>query len=140
MFDKECRMNKKEMLQPGVQSALYPRSLFVYNAYWKEWSRVLQFAQTNVCQVEVDLLPAIPTQKKINIRRHSTARQRSDIYSRYLPMDIFSQMLERYDLVLTNRLLHEDFLSQIDWAKYDAVCNGGAEFDDIMLTPNNVGG
>lgn len=118
-----------------MKSKLYPRNLFVYSAYWGTWSRVLQFMQGGdnpVAQVEVNLTAVNPTTKLdwrrvplIVIRKHVTARSDRDLYVADLPDNALALMKEWLDEDTIQRLLHEDFLPQIDWDKYNQHCNGG---------------
>jgi hypothetical protein len=47
------------------------------------------------------------------------------------PPAVLAEMKAHLGEELANRLLTEDFLSQIDWDKYKAVDNGGANLADI---------
>ena len=127
-------MKFKITVENGTESKLYPRALFVYSSYWHSWSRVLRFYQNGGTQVEVDMFPLI-NDKQVNIRKHRTVRSVNDFYSRYMPNNVIEQMVDRYGQELTDRLLHEDFLPQINWDLYEQHCNGGAEFDRIKKQP-----
>lgn len=119
-----------------TRSAMYPRNLFVYCAYWGTYSRVLQFMNTRGSmfnlQVEVDLTAVNITNAygwekiaNINIRRHGTDRSARDIYMAELPSDALWHMKKWLSDEVIHRLLHEDFLPQIDWDLYNRNNNGG---------------
>lgn len=111
---------------------------FRYNSYWGTWSRVLRRMSADATQVEVNLTPINPymssgweRNKKVIIRSHVTQPDRSDKDTQELPALVLDRMTAEYGEDLTRRLLEEDFLPEIDWDKYAAVCNGGAPFDAI---------
>jgi hypothetical protein len=118
-----------------MRSKMYPRNLFVFSAYWRTWSRVLRFSQHGECnqtQVEVDLTATNPTTalhwprvQAINIREHHTARNARDLYTADLPLQVVELMRTWMPEEVVQRLLHEDFLPQIDWDKYQKHNNGG---------------
>jgi hypothetical protein len=84
-------------------------------------------------QIEVDLTPVnirSPNAdwlriEDITIRRHHTARGLHDKYMQELPDHVLANMREQLSEVTIQRLLHEDFLPQIDWSLYSKHCNGG---------------
>lgn len=113
--------------------------MFVYSSYWGTWSRVLSTNHPNGPFVEVNLTP-IPNcyssgwkndVAPIRIRIHGTARGPNDKVTKELPEKIYEQMVKHLGAELANRLLVEDFLSQIDIALYNKHCNGGANFENI---------
>lgn len=117
---------------------------FHYSSYWGKWNRVLQWQNFSgakrVFQIEVDLQPinswdpsAWEKTAKINIRKHCTSPARKDIDSKTLPLYVAKQMIKILGRPLVERLLYEDFLSKIDWEKYERSCNGGASFEAIKL-------
>lgn len=114
---------------------------FHYSSYWHTWSRRL--AESNkplFCGiVEVNLGP-IPgcfsstwdyDVKPIRIRAHGTSSSRGDIDTDVLPESVKEAMVKNLGPELTERLLTYDFLPEIDWEKYNRLCNGGANFEDI---------
>lgn len=116
-----------------TRSRIYPHNLFVFSNYWGTWSRVLQFMQGGSilrAQIEVDLTPVNADGWKdieeIHIRSHITARDDRDVYTADLPDHVLEAMRLRLQAPVIERLLHEDFLPQIDWVKHRAVSNGGA--------------
>ena len=112
-------------------------------AYWGTWSRILK---ADYPFVEVDLTPINPhwhgrvrfdvweKVRQINIRQHGTSRDKADEFHLELPDKMRAFMVDGLGEELTHRLLTEDFLSQIDWNKYDlpGVCNGGAPLSKIL--------
>jgi hypothetical protein len=50
-----------------------------------------------------------------------------------LPTEIKEMMVEKLGEELVQRLLTEDFLSQIDWDKYDVNCNGGCPLRRCLI-------
>lgn len=113
--------------------------MFIYGSYWGMYSRVLSMNHPEGV-IEVDLTAVNPLSDlgwpkvaRINIRAHRTSRSPRDMLSYALPDYTVERMHERFGVDLTERLLHEDFLPQIDWAKYRKVCNGGAALADILL-------
>lgn len=112
--------------------------MFRYCAYWRTWSRVIEFAKYRIVEVNLTPMPNVfgSTWEKdvapIVIRKHLTLNRDDKVYAN-LPADIIRQMLENLGDEIVNRLLTEDFLPRIDWQKYERVCNGGAKFADIVI-------
>ena len=123
---------------------------FRYCAYWGNWSRVLYYEcrgtqdlkqRYNIpscVAVEVDLTAITPTVpydwervKRINIRAHGTTYGPRDDVTTWLPDGALGWMTEYLEAPLIERLLHEDFLPQIDWVKQRQITNGGAPFELI---------
>lgn len=115
---------------------------FHYSSYWCSWSRVISTSCPKGPYVEVDLTP-IPSHRdteakewerigNVWIRVHGTAPKRTDKNSDILPYDVMRKMEINIGQEKMQRLLTEDFLSQIDWLKYEKVCNGGAALKDIL--------
>ncbi|MBX4189341.1 hypothetical protein KW785_01960 [Candidatus Parcubacteria bacterium] len=67
----------------------------------------------------------------IRIRSHETSLDPRDKRVEVLPENISQAMIRQLGPVLTQRLLTEDFLPQIDWDLYRRKCNGGANLEDI---------
>lgn len=120
---------------------------FHYSSYWRTWSRILSEGRAgrNLAIVEVDLTAINPESgfgwiqtRTINIREHMTARSRDDLIVDVLPGAAVDLMRAHMDESLVSRLLHEDFMQQIDWNKYQAICNGGAAFDKIKKLTSNL--
>lgn len=117
-------------------------NVFRYCSYWGHWSRVLHEAtvRDGANYVEVDIT-AINGRtehdwahtRRINIRSHGTSRHKNDLFVGTLPEEVVDHMREWMDEALIERLLHEDFLPQIDWDKYRKHCNGGASFELIKI-------
>ncbi len=116
---------------------------FIYCSYWGTWSRVLSHSYRAFGYgpyVEVDLTPILNSYqtwdhvKRINIRAHGTTMGKNDKITSELPSEVKQKMIENLGAELTERLLTEDFLPQIDWALYAKKCNGGAAFADIKQT------
>lgn len=115
----------------GVKSNT-PNNVFVYSSYWRTWSRVLKPRTRDSFQVEVNLTPANPTVpaswsqvRDIVFREHCTARDANDRYLERLPDSVIADMRLHVDEATIERLLHEDFLPQIDWVLYSQHDNGG---------------
>ena len=113
-----------------------------YCGYWHNYSRILTHScvECGGMQVEVNLTP-IPCCHSsswatdvapIRIRAHCTARGSGDLGMTILPEKIRAEMVKNLGAELVERLLTEDFLSLIDWDKYRAVNNGGANLGDIL--------
>jgi len=106
------------------------------------YSRILTFEEgpRGCPQVEVNLtpIPCCPSSTweadvaPIRIRAHSTMRGEGDLGMKEPPLEILAEMKTHLGEALVHRLLTEDFLSQIDWDKYAAVNNGGANLADIL--------
>lgn len=117
-------------------------NVFTYSSYWGNWSRILQEGTPHndgYC-IEVSITAINPTWEHawkelgdIRIRRHGTTRDSKDKFVGTLPEHSLEMMRHYLDAPLIERLLHEDFLPHIDWAKYQKLCNGGAPFDLIRL-------
>jgi len=98
---------------------------YSYSKYWKTWSRVLKFDGS--WSIEVNLTPINSSWqyadwdeevKPIIIRRHLPPQHFKVVEE--LPTEIKEMMVEKLGEELVQRLLTEDFLSQIDyWDKYD---------------------
>ncbi len=114
--------------------------MFHYSAYWHCWSRVLStshpkgpFVEVNLTALGGDMSDRSWAQqvKPIRIRFHGTARERNDQQTETLPPEVLRIMVQKLGEELVNRLLTEDFLSQIDYDLYRQKCNGGANLADI---------
>jgi len=112
---------------------------FTRSSYWGSWSRVLSDRHPQGPFVEVNLTP-IPccgssTWKEdvapVRIRLHGTARDRRDVLTDVLPDTVRAAMVQHLGEEMTERLLMEDFLPQIDWDLYRKFNNGGANLEDI---------
>ena len=108
---------------------------FHYSSYWGTWSRVLSESHPAGPFVEVNLTPCCDTWQNnvepVRIRAHGTARGERDQETDTLPNDVREQMIWHLGEELTERLLTEDLLSQIDWDLYRKHNNGGANLADI---------
>lgn len=108
--------------------------MFHFSSYWQSWSRVLSENHPHGPFVEVNLTPNLKWDedvKPIRIRFHGTARGENDKVVAELPVEIRDLMAGNLGEDLTNRLLTEDFLPQIDYELYKKSNNGGANFEDI---------
>lgn len=133
---------------------------FIYSSYWGAWSRVLKnpgekiivpqhgidtidhlAVLINGSFIEVDLTPVngfrkpnqnIECVRAINIRCHGTARNRKDKETKELPPEVLAAMENEFGKELCERLLTEDFLSQIDWRKYTHCNNGGCSLEKCL--------
>lgn len=112
--------------------------LFIYNSYWRTWSRVLRPMSDKHDQVEVDLTTPnshIESEwekvRNIHIRKHCTSPRYGDLLEEELPDSVIKHLRRNVDEAVLHRLLHEDFLPQIDWDKYHKVDNGGASLSQI---------
>ena len=112
--------------------------MFYYCSYWGRWSRVLSTENFNYVEVNLTPIPGSTETwadvAEIRIRKHCTARGKNDLIMSELPADVVSTMKKNLGICLTDRLLNEDFLSQIDWDLYRKHDNGGA----ILSKINNV--
>ena len=123
----------------GVRSK--NNNMFVYSSYWGCWSRILQEAtpHNDGNFIEVNLTAINPTYEHswkeqiepIRIRRHGTSRDRNDKFVGTLPQEAYDMMCRHLPQELIERLMHEDFLPNIDWEKYRKHSNGGAPFELI---------
>ena len=111
-----------------------PLHRYHYCSYWGTWSRVLCDPSDRLpgfegCFVEVNIsgVNRRPEEAaEIRIRKHFTARSYGDKETDILPLEVKSRLLaDCLDVVLAARILNEDFLSQIDWVKYEKFNNGG---------------
>lgn len=112
-----------------------------YSGYWHRWSRVLAWDLPDYSPfVEVNLTPIHNWQEEVIpvvIRRHGTARNwGSDYSTNKLPENVFRSLLENVGEALADFLLHGQFLNEIDWAKYERACNGGAPLE--MIKKNSL--
>ena len=112
--------------------------MFHRSSYWHTWSRVLSDSHPHGPFVEVNLTPingwdseGMKHVAPIRIRVHGTARDAKDKSVAELPAEVREEMVQFLGAELTERLLKEDFLSQIDWELYRKHCNGGANLADI---------
>jgi len=112
-------------------------SKFHHCAYWNTWSRRLSSNHLGSC-VEVDLTPINPFSsepwdetKQVRIRKHNTSPNREDLDTDQLPPEARSRMVKMMGEEVTEYLITTDFMSLIDWEKYDKFCNGGAFLKDI---------
>lgn len=96
---------------------------FHYCAYWGTWSRILSNEKGNV--VEVNLTPINSCYSSswendvlpIKFRSHGTSPGDRDRFEKELPAEVLANMKKNLGEELTNRLLSEDFLPQIDVPK-----------------------
>ena len=103
---------------------------------------MLQWQDFTVDQVEVDLTPINSWRdeewkktQSIRIRKHCTSPGRRDRETDFLPLWVAKRMVKMLGRPIVERLLYEDFLSQIDWEKYERKCNGGVNFNDVLRDP-----
>lgn len=114
-----------------------------YSSYCGTWSRVL--GRMDFYTVEVDLTPVNGDRgdwgrvKGVWIRAHCTSRDRRDVDDHILPSDVWNWLGDRVGAEARHRLVTEDFLSQIDWRKYDEAKNGGCAFDRCKAPPHSRG-
>lgn len=117
--------------------------LFYNDPYWGTWSRILSYSAGTT--VELNLTPVNPTQPGtwesqvagFRIRKHQTPRDVRK-FSNTLPERVKESMLGHLDADLVLHLLNtpdREILGQIDWDKYQKVCNGGANLADIQKGP-----
>ncbi len=115
--------------------------MFYFCSYWQSWSRVLSSDHPKGPFIEVNLTPSGSYSSTwedrvapIRIRAHGTARdpERDKVVDQ-LPEEVVQAMTRELGAELTERLLTEDFLSQIDWDLYRQKCNGGANLENIRL-------
>lgn len=143
-FVKICSECVREALLAGGVASKIAGTKFVYSEYWRTWSRVLSpMDALEVGQVELDLTAINstvttfwPRIERINIRAHCTRPEAGDLVVDKLPVEVYQLMHKNLDAELIQRLLHEDFLSRIDWYKYRKATNGGAAFASILKGSN----
>jgi hypothetical protein len=113
---------------------------FTFSGYWHSWSRVLAVGHPAGRVVEVTLTPhnhgqsAWDTEvRPIFVRAHCTplSRDRGDIFLMELPPSVRRLMVASLGEELTNRLLTENFLDQIDWDLYRQKQGSGPGLEDI---------
>jgi len=111
---------------------------FVFSGYWGKWSRGLAVAHPVGRYIEVNLTPKNDwgwsyDVIKIRIRAHSTPLDpaKGDIFVMDLPPSIRTLMTAHLGAELTNRLLTEDFVSQVDWALYRQLSGQGPGLEEI---------
>lgn len=118
--------------------------MFHYSSYWRSWSRVLSSNHPAGPFIEVNL--TVPTHSvsawqtdvaPIRIRAHRTHRSDTDKLTDKLPAEVIAKMVSQLGGELTDRLLHEDFLPNIDWDLYELHDNGGAEYEQIRKNSSN---
>lgn len=113
--------------------------MFRYCGYWHSWTRVLSENHPKGPCIEVNLTP-IPNcysstwaNDVAPIRIRAKGLSSGDKMADQLPEDVKRAMVRNLGAELTERLLTEDFLPQIDWNIYERKCNGGANLEDIRL-------
>jgi hypothetical protein len=123
------------MLDGMKNEVLVDELVLKYDAYWRTWNRVLFMNQREGNRwVEVNLTPINPTVERnwgaqvfpLVIRFHHTGLAHRDKLFRAVAKNSKStvyqklkqHMLEHVPIEITHRLLLEDFLSFIDWARY----------------------
>ena len=124
-----------------MRKAINTDKKYVYCSYWGTWSRILRPKDDAGYTVEVNLTPISQGQlnwdsqvKGIRIRSHCT-NTKPDTFTDELPENVLANMKKYLGEELCDRLLNEDFLSQIDWKLYKIKSSGGggANLDDIKL-------
>lgn len=128
MTARHTRFNQKGAIMPE----------FHYSCTWSTWSRVLSTTDLHGPIVEVNLTPVhdwASEVAQIRIRFHGTpfGHCSYDKVTTELPARVRQQMVEKLGEELTERLLTEDFLPQIDYELYRRYCNGGANLEDIHI-------
>lgn len=129
---------------------------FIRSSYWGRWSLILTERFIGERQrilgkltgrtpspsiIEIDLEPIngwgrvadqINDVRRINIRRHCTARDGRDVLADTLPMAIENALIEHLGKDLAAWLLNPqtEILGLIDWQRYEKLCNGGASLLD----------
>ena len=113
---------------------------YKFSGYWRTWSRVLAVDHPEGPFVEVNLTPINSWAwnedvRPIRVRAHCTAISRSqgDIFVHELPPAVRTAMVLNLGEELTDRLLTENFLPQIDWVLYRQKRGTGPGLDDIRL-------
>ena len=130
-------MSKLIITNDGVKSANGDK--FVYCSYWGTWSRLLKPLGKHYGAVEVNLTAINPTSEhgwvdkvsNLTIRVHRTPNSGNDRIVDTLPLDVYQLMSQWLSDETVERLINEDFISQIDFDKYRKHCNGGAAFELI---------
>lgn len=121
-------------------------SLFAYSGYWHTWSRVLRLNHKNPGPfIELNLTP-IPASddtwnrsvKSIRVRAHGTMSALGDRARKVLPDGIRDSMVWNLGEELTNRLLTEDFMAQIDWSNYDQLNSAGVDVSKLQKDPLEI--
>lgn len=128
MTARHTRFNQKGAIMPE----------FHYSCTWSTWSRVLSTTDLHGPIVEVNLTPVhdwASEVAQIRIRFHGTpfGHCSHDKVTAELPARVRQQMVEKLGEELTEHLLTEDFLPQIDYELYRRHCNGGANLEDIRI-------
>lgn len=143
LLDKILARKAKEKLENRIHRC----------SYWGTYSRVLSLPDENArgSFIELDLTPingfggddndeyikGIWRREisSIQIRAHGTMRDKRDEDMKELPPHVFAKMVLHLGEELVNRLLSEDFMSQIDLDKLHVYDDHGGvkEFKNIML-------
>lgn len=112
--------------------------MYHYSGYWHSWSRVLSTNHPDGPFVEVNLTPIhgdsrgwASEVRPVRVRFHGTSREERDKIVEQLPPEVRTRMVANLGEELTERLLTEDFLPQIDPALYQQHSNGGANLEKI---------
>lgn len=115
-----------------------PQHKYRHNAYWRTWNRSLGSNQHGIWEANLTPVNASFGQKEwdrqvasIKIRCHRTPPSYSDMFVDELPTEVLEQMLDHLSTDVVCKLLFADLTSDIDYDKYRAVCNGGAELERI---------
>jgi hypothetical protein len=104
----------------------------IYSAHWRAWSRVL--SDKDGVYVELNLSHINGMWDKVKeetIREHRTTRSPKDVEQENLPVAVKQAMVAVLGAKFVERLLTYDYLSEVDWAKYKKIANGGAAFNQI---------
>lgn len=116
-------------------------NMFVFSGYWRRWARVLHESTPrdlpncphSTVEVDLEVVMNIPSMwdrvNAINIRNHCTTRTQGDVFSGSIPGKVHEHMRAYMTETTVNRLLHEDFLPNINWDIYRQHSNGGAPFE-----------
>lgn len=121
-------------------------AIFHYSSYWGKWSRTLVAPKRinptlsgEYGYVELNLTPINPNDpgvwdsiRQITFRAHCTPPWHGDKDVAFLPTNVHECMVKELGEELTQRLLTEDFLSQIDLDLLHAAPGGGTPLHRIL--------
>ena len=104
---------------------------FNYSSYWRTWNRVLGvLPDGSIAEISVTHINGNwDSVKAENIRTHRTARAPKDIQADMLPAVVLLAMKAMLGEAKVERLLHFDYMANVDWELHAMVNNGGVPFE-----------
>lgn len=100
---------------------------FVFNAHWRSWNRIISYDPSTKEFIELGLTHVNGNWDHVvaeTIRRHRVPLKKGDFMAEVLPAAVRSAADYRLGAHVVNRLISYDYLSNIDFGKFDQLEKG----------------